>query len=107
MFIENIFESRFKYVDELRRLGARAKIADRVAVVEGVNVLSGAALKSTDLRGGAALVLAGLAARGMTTVEKICYIDRGYEHVAEKLTALGADIRRVETDPVKAALNLA
>ena len=95
MFIENIFESRFKYVDELRRLGASAKIADRVAVIEGVNSLSGAVVKSTDLRGGAALVLAGLAAHGTTTVEKTCYIDRGYENLEGNLRHLGADIKRI------------
>lgn len=95
VFVENIFESRFKYIDELRRLGAKATVAERVAVIEGVDSLSGAVVKSTDLRGGAALVLAALAANGHTTVEKTCYIDRGYECIEENLRYLGADIKRV------------
>ena len=95
MFVENIFESRYKYVDELRRLGAKIKLSGRVAVVEGVNRLSGAAVESTDLRGGAALVLAGLCAGGTTCVGAIHHIDRGYECIEENLRCLGADIKRI------------
>lgn len=96
MFVENIFENRYNYVGELRRLGAKIKLADRVAVIDGVERLSGARVDSTDLRGGAALVLAGLAADGLTVVDKIHHIDRGYENIENVLTNLGADIVRKE-----------
>lgn len=95
MFIENIFDNRYKFVDEINRLGAKIKVAGRVAVVEGVGQLTGAAVEATDLRGGAALVLAGLAAHGTTTVGSIRHIDRGYECIENKLSALGADIIRI------------
>ena len=96
MFVENIFENRYNYVGELRRLGAKIKLADRVAVIDGVETLSGARVESTDLRGGAALTLAGLAADGLTVVDKIYHIDRGYEKIENVLTNLGADIVRKE-----------
>ena len=79
VFIENIFENRYKHAGELLRLGARIKVEGRVAVVEGIPVLSGAQVECTDLRGGAALVIAGLAAEGITTVTEIHHLDRGYE----------------------------
>ena len=94
MFVENIFENRFKYIGEMRRLGAKIKVADRVAVIDGVNSLSGAKVKSTDLRGGAALVIAGLAANGITEVDDIFHIDRGYEDIEQNLCLLGAEIKR-------------
>ncbi len=94
MFVENIFESRYKYVDELKRLGADIKVAGKVAVIEGVAKLSGAPVESTDLRGGAALVLAGLIADGTTEIDKIFHIDRGYECIEENLRRIGADIKR-------------
>lgn len=94
MFLENIFESRFKYVDELKRLGANIKVAGKVAVVEGVARLSGASVECTDLRGGAALVVAALAAWGETEIDKIYHIDRGYDRFEENLCALGAKIKR-------------
>lgn len=94
MFVENIFENRFKYIGEMRRLGAKIKVADRVAVIDGVNVLSGAKVKSTDLRGGAALVIAGLVASGMTEVDDIFHIDRGYEDIEQNLCLLGAEVKR-------------
>ncbi|MBR3594492.1 MAG: UDP-N-acetylglucosamine 1-carboxyvinyltransferase [Clostridia bacterium] len=94
MFIENIFENRYKYIGELRRLGAKIKTADRVAVIDGVDRLSGARVNSTDLRGGAALIIAGLAAHGKTEIDKIFHIDRGYENIEENLRQLGADIKR-------------
>ena len=96
VFCENIFENRYNYVGELRRLGAKIKLADRVAVIDGVERLSGTRVDSTDLRGGAALVLAGLAADGLTVVDKIHHIDRGYENIENVLTNLGADIVRKE-----------
>ena len=104
---ESIFENRFKYVDELRRMGARIKVeGGNVAVVSGVEKLTGASVKAPDLRAGAALVLAGLAAEGTTTVEDIHYIDRGYENFVEKLAGLGADIRRVSTEHEAVKFNL-
>jgi len=96
MINETIFEQRFKHLDELRRMGARVKIMDRTALIEGVPQLHGAPVTATDLRGGAALVVAGLMAKGVTEIYDPCYIDRGYEHIEEKLRALGAEIRREE-----------
>lgn len=96
VFIENIFESRYKHVGELTRLGAKIKTEGRVAVVEGVPRLSGAQVECTDLRGGAALVIAGLAAEGTTEVTQIYHIDRGYEKIEENLQSVGAVIRRAE-----------
>ncbi len=90
VFVENIFENRFRYVDELNRLGARIKTEGRVAVVEGVGSLSAAQCHCTDLRGGAALAVAALAARGTTAIDKIEHIKRGYENISENLTKLGA-----------------
>lgn len=92
VFVENIFENRFRYVDELRRLGAKIKTEGKVALVEGVETLSGAKCKCTDLRGGAALVVAGLAANGTTNVGEITHIERGYDNITEHLKRLGADI---------------
>lgn len=94
MFVENIFENRFKFVDELSRLGAHIKVEGRVAVVEGVRALSGAPVEATDLRGGAALIIAGLAAQGITTIDEIKHIDRGYENIEDSLASIGADIKR-------------
>ncbi len=94
VFVENIFDSRFKHVGELRRLGADIRTEGRVAVVEGTKRLSGAPVTSTDLRGGAALVIAGLAAEGETVVSGLHHIDRGYQSLDEKLRRLGADIIR-------------
>lgn len=92
VFVENIFENRFRYVDELKRLGAKIKTEGKIAVVEGVDKLSGATCKCTDLRGGAALVIAGLAANGRTTIGEIKHINRGYEKIVDNLKLLGADI---------------
>lgn len=96
VFVESIFDSRFKHVGELNRLGAKISTEGRVAVVEGVKRLSGAVVESTDLRGGAALVIAGLTAEGETTVQKTEHIDRGYGKIEETLSMLGAKIRRAE-----------
>lgn len=95
---ESIFESRFKYLDELKRMGAKIKVEGRVAIIEGVNKLSGAPVYATDLRAGAAMVIAGLVAEGKTTISNVNYIDRGYERLEEKLINLGAKIRRIEED---------
>jgi UDP-N-acetylglucosamine 1-carboxyvinyltransferase len=97
---ENIFGGRFRYVDELVRLGANIRVEGRSAIVKGVSRLTGAAVVAPDLRAGAALVIAGLAAEGETTVEGINYLDRGYEHMEKKLQMLGADIQRKSDEPV-------
>lgn len=96
MVIETIFENRFMHVSELKRMGAKIKIEGRSAIIEGCNKLMGAQVKATDLRAGAALVLAGLAAEGTTEITDIEHIDRGYVKIDEKLKALGANISRVE-----------
>lgn len=96
VFVENIFENRYRHAGELARMGADIRVAGRVAVVSGVKKLHGAEVKSTDLRGGAALVLAGLQAEGETRVSHLEHIDRGYEDVVRDLTALGARIGRRE-----------
>lgn len=95
IFVENIFESRYKHVGELLRLGANIKVEGRVAIVEGVESLSGAPVEATDLRGGAALVVAGLAAQGVTEISGLHHLDRGYEKIESNLALLGADIVRI------------
>ncbi|MGB7605539.1 MAG: UDP-N-acetylglucosamine 1-carboxyvinyltransferase [Lutisporaceae bacterium] len=95
---ESIWEGRFKYVEELKRMGAKIKVEDRVAVVEGSSELSGTSVYSTDLRAGAAMVIAGLVATGETIIGNIKHIDRGYEFLEVKLISLGASIKRVELD---------
>lgn len=92
--IEGVWDNRFQYVDELKKTGARIKVEGRMAVIEGVERLTGAKVSATDLRAGAALVLAALRAEGETVIHNVKYIDRGYESIEEKLTALGADIER-------------
>ncbi len=94
VFEENIFDSRYRHVDELIRMGADIRVSGRVAVVKGVERLHAAAVRSTDLRGGAALCVAALAAEGVSRVGEIHHIDRGYEDLARDLTALGAKIGR-------------
>lgn len=96
MFVENVFQSRYRHVSELVRMGADIRLEGRVAVVCGVPKLSGAAVRCTDLRGGAALVIAGLQARGTTRVEEIHHIKRGYSDLTGDLARLGADIREIE-----------
>ena len=93
---ETVFENRFMHVDELRRMGAKIKIDGRTSVVEGQEKLTGCQVKATDLRAGAAIVLAGLVAEGETQVGYIHHIDRGYDNLVEKLVSLGADIKRVD-----------
>lgn len=95
MVNESVWESnRFKYVDELRRMGAQITVDGKVAIVEGVDHLKGAPVRALDLRAGAAMVIAGLVAEGTTVLEDIQYIERGYENIVEKLVDLGADIYR-------------
>jgi UDP-N-acetylglucosamine 1-carboxyvinyltransferase len=92
---EGIFDNRFKYVDELRRMGAKIQVDGKIAVVEGVSKLTAAPVKSTDLRAGAAMIIAGLSCNGVTEIEDIVHIDRGYENVDVKLRSIGADIKRI------------
>ena len=94
--MENIFENRFNHVPELAKMGANISISSRTATVEGVERLYGAPLCASDLRAGAALVIAALAAEGESTISQIHFIDRGYEFLEQKLRALGADIMRIE-----------
>ena len=93
---EGIWENRFRYVDELVRMGVNIQVAGRVAVIEGVQELLPAPMRATDLRAGAAMVMAALAAHGVSEITEISHIERGYEDIAEKLRGLGADIRRIE-----------
>jgi UDP-N-acetylglucosamine 1-carboxyvinyltransferase len=95
LITETIFENRFMHVQELRRLGARIDVEGNTAVVTGVDHLDGAAVMATDLRASASLVIAGLVARGETTIDRVYHLDRGYESIEEKLSRLGARIRRV------------
>jgi UDP-N-acetylglucosamine 1-carboxyvinyltransferase len=92
---ETIFENRFTHVAELRRMGADIQTEGRSAVVRGVPKLSAAPVMATDLRASASLILAGLAAQGQTVVSRIYHLDRGYENIEQKLSTLGADIKRV------------
>ena len=94
IIIENIFENRYKYTQELNKMGAKITVEGKSAVIRGTRRLYGADVKATDLRGGAALVLAGLIAKGTTKIDNIDYILRGYENLDEKLTKLGADITK-------------
>ena len=96
MVIETIFENRFMHVQELRRLGAQIEVEGNTAVIKGCQQLEGATIMATDLRASACLVIAGLAAQGETIVDRIYHLDRGYEHIEAKLSALGAQIRRVK-----------
>jgi UDP-N-acetylglucosamine 1-carboxyvinyltransferase len=93
--VETVFENRYMHMLELRRLGADIRIEGHTAIIHGVPRLSGAPVMATDLRASASLVLAGLVAEGVTEVQRIYHIDRGYERIEEKLRLLGADIRRV------------
>lgn len=97
---ETVYERRFRYVQELRKMGADIVQENRTAVVRGVEKLRGAVVEATDLRAGAALVIAGLGAEGETIVEEIHHIDRGYENLVEKLQALGAQIARLSQEPL-------
>ncbi len=95
---ESIFENRFKYVDELTRMGASIKVESNIAIIDGIKNYTGARVNAPDLRAGAALVIAGLAAEGITVVDDIYYIERGYEEFEHKLAGLGALIEKVSTE---------
>ncbi len=103
---EGIWENRFRYVDELSRMGANIQVDGRVAVIEGVPELQPAPVRAPDLRAGAALLIAALCAKGVSEIEEICHIERGYEDIVEKMQGLGADIKRIEK-PVGNALRTA
>ena len=95
---ESIFENRFKYVDELARMGANIKVESTVAIVTGVERYTGAQVSAPDLRAGAALIIAGLAADGFTVIDDIKYIQRGYEDIVGKFTKLGATFAEVDSE---------
>ena len=103
---EGVWSNRYRYVDELRRMGANIQVDERTAVVQGVDHLSGAAIQAYDLRAGAALVIAALAAQGESEISCVQYIERGYENIVDKLRALGAEIQAVE-EPDEAAAQMA
>ena len=98
LITESIWENRHKHIDELKKMGANIKVEGRVAIIDGVKELTGAVVKATDLRAGAAMVIAGLVAEGTTEITSIEHIDRGYPHIENKFRALGADIRRIQVD---------
>ena len=101
---EGVWDNRYRYVDEFRRMGAHIQVDGKIAVIEGVPQLTGAAVEACDLRAGAALIIAGLAAQGSTVIGQIQHIERGYEDIVRKLSGIGADIRVVVTpDENKAA----
>ena len=103
---ETIFESRFRFLDELRKMGANVRVIERSAIITGVNHLVGARVNATDLRAGAALIVAALGADGVTEIYDIYHVERGYENMEDKLRSLGADIRKVdEPDPASAEMN--
>ena len=101
MINESVTDNRFRYVEQLQKMGANIDVEGHIAIIEGVDRLMGSEVAATDLRAGAAMVLAGLAAEGTTYVTNINYIDRGYEGMVDKLKLLGADIERTGgSDPV-------
>ena len=98
LIAESIWENRHKHIDELKKMGANLTVEGRLARIDGVSKLTGAVVKATDLRAGAAMVIAGLVAEGVTEITDIEHIDRGYPHIEGKLRALGADIKRIEVE---------
>lgn len=103
---EGVWDNRYRYVDELRRMGARIQVDGKVAVIEGVEKLTGAPVNACDLRAGAAMVIAGLAADGVTEVDSIHHIERGYENLVEKLIGVGADIRMIHVPDEETAVQV-
>lgn len=95
---EAVWDNRFRYIEELRRMGANISVDGRIAIIEGVSELIGAPVKATDLRAGAALIIAGLAAKGVTSISEVQHIERGYENMIEKLKSIGADIKKVSEE---------
>lgn len=104
---ENVWDNRFRYTDELNRFGSKISVDGKIAVIEGVSELVGTSVRAMDLRAGAAMIIAGLAACGTTIIEDINHIERGYENIVEKLTGLGADIKKVyepEEEPILSSI---
>ena len=97
MINEQIFENRFAYIPELIRMGANIQIDDHIVIIRGVGNLQGTSVMASDLRSGAALVLAGLSAQKQTLIDRIYHIDRGYEELENKLTGLNASIKRIKS----------
>lgn len=93
---EGVWDNRYRYTNEFRRMGAKIQVDGKIAIIEGVESLTGAPVEACDLRAGAAMVVAGLAARGTTEISNIKHIERGYENIVGKLSGVGADIRTVE-----------
>ena len=102
---EGVWDSRFQYVEQLTRMGANISVNGKAATIEGVETLNGSPVKADDLRAGAAMLIAGLVAKGTTSIENIVYIDRGYDNVVGKFQALGADIWRVNDDDTPRVLD--
>jgi len=100
VIVETVFENRYKHIEELIRMGANIKLEGRIAIIKGVKKLKGANICAKDLRGGAALIMAGLVADGETQITGLKHVDRGYEDIEEKLTGIGASIVRVQSDDV-------
>ncbi len=92
---ETVFENRFMHIQEIVRMGSKVKVEGNTAIIEGIDKLQGAQVMATDLRASASLVLAGLVAEGETEVDRIYHIDRGYDHIEENLSCVGASIKRV------------
>jgi UDP-N-acetylglucosamine 1-carboxyvinyltransferase len=92
---EGVWDNRFRYIEELKRMGANIQVDGKIAVIEGVGGLNAAPVKATDLRAGAALMIGALAAKGVTEIEDIQHIERGYEHVDAKFRSLGAEFKRI------------
>lgn len=104
---ESVWDSRFRYISELAKMGADVQVNGKLAVIQGVENLKGAPVKAVDLRAGAAMIIAGLIAEGKTEIEDIIYIDRGYENIVEKLQNVGADIKRVPiVEPVESSIKV-
>lgn len=104
---ESVWDSRFRYISELAKMGADVQVNGKLAVIQGVENLKGAPVKAVDLRAGAAMIIAGLIAQGKTEIEDIIYIDRGYENIVEKLQNVGADIKRVPiVEPVESSIKV-
>ena len=100
---EGVWDNRFQYCDELRKMGASVSVDGKIAVFQGVDKLMGAPVRATDLRAGAAMIIAALMADGVTEIEQIFHIERGYEDIVEKLRGAGAQIRRVSDEPTRGA----
>ena len=101
---EGVWDNRYRYTEEFRRLGAKIQVDGKIAIIEGVEKLTGAPMEACDLRAGAAMIIAGLAAQGTSEISNVKHIERGYEDIIGKLSGIGADIRAVEVpDPEQKA----